>query len=142
MFRVTSPTEAVMSTCNLLDTLSHVFSHHGSASTPDTFVQFGEFATAVLHSLLIVISYSPFNCDKCDIIYALIDIVKSPNSPPRSIKDALKALFRASLSALNRSTWVWLGFVVSLFGLLLKEGRVGLVEAAGSRGTDRRVRRE
>ncbi|KAI6699424.1 hypothetical protein NL676_013748 [Syzygium grande] len=139
MFRVTSPTEAVMSTCNLLDALSHVFCHHGSASTPDTFVQ---FTTAVLHSLLIVDSYRPLNRDKCDIIYALINIVKSPNSPPRSIKDALKALFRASLSALNRSTWVWLGFVVSLFGLILKEGRVGLVEGAGSRGTDRRVRRE
>ncbi|KAF8022205.1 hypothetical protein BT93_G2369 [Corymbia citriodora subsp. variegata] len=117
--------EALMSTRGLLDALSHVLRHHGSA--PDAAVQ---SAAATLHSLLIVDSYRPIIGAKRDIIYALIDIVKSPKSPPRSIKDALKALFGAALYALNRSTMIQLGIVPPLFGLILKDGRVGLVEDA------------
>lgn len=119
--------EALMSTRGLLDALSHVLRHHGSASTPDAAVQ---TAAATIHSLLIVDSYRPIIGAKRDIIYALIDIVKSPKSPVRSIKDALKALFGASLYALNRSTMIQLGIVASLFGLILRDGRVGLVEDA------------
>ncbi|XP_030465671.1 U-box domain-containing protein 11 [Syzygium oleosum] len=119
--------EALMSTRGLLDALSHVLRHHGPGSAPDAAVQ---SAAAALHSLLIVDSYRPIIGAKRDIVYALIDIVKSPDSPPRSIKDALKALFGASLYALNRSTMIQLGIVAPLFGLILKDGRVGLVEDA------------
>lgn len=120
--------EALMSTRGLLDALSHVLRHHdASASTPDAAIQ---SAAATLHSLLIVDSYRPIIGAKRDIVYALIDIVKCPNSPPRSVKDALKALFGASLYALNRSTMIQLGIVAPVFGLIMKEGRVGLVEDA------------
>ncbi|OWM78456.1 U-box domain-containing protein 1 [Punica granatum] len=122
-----SSREALMSTRGLFDALAHVLHNHSSTSTSPAAVQ---SAAATLHSLLIVDSYRPIIGAKRDIIYALIDIIRSPTSPPRSIKDALKALFGVSLYPLNRPTIIHLGAAGPLFGLILKDGRVGIVEDA------------
>ncbi|KAL7239161.1 hypothetical protein ACSBR2_005124 [Camellia fascicularis] len=114
---ISSP-ETLISTRGLLDALSHSLRQHSAA------------AAATLYSLLTVDDYRPIIGSKRDIVYALIDIVRNPNSPSRSIKDSLKALFGISLYPLNRSTVIELGGVNALFSLVMKEGRVGLVEDA------------
>ncbi|XP_060671054.1 U-box domain-containing protein 38-like [Ziziphus jujuba] len=48
----------------------------------------------------------------------------------KSIKDALNALFRIALYPLNRSLLIKLGAVPPLFSLVVKDGRVGIVEDA------------
>ncbi|CAB4268287.1 unnamed protein product [Prunus armeniaca] len=116
---------ALISTRGLLDALSHVLRHHSSPSSSAFAVQ---SSAATLHSLLVVDDYRPIIGAKRDIAYSLIDIVKSLNSPPRSVKDALKALFGISLYALNRGALVELGAVPALFTLVVKDGRVGIVE--------------
>ncbi|GFY92381.1 ARM repeat superfamily protein [Actinidia rufa] len=80
------------------------------------------FTAAVLFSLLTVDNYRPIIGSKRDIVYALIDIVRNPNSLPRSIKDSLKALFGISLYPLNRATMIELG-AVPAFVLVGGEGR-------------------
>ncbi|CAI0461917.1 unnamed protein product [Linum tenue] len=121
-----SSRDSLMSTRGLLDALSHALGHHATATSP-TAVQ---SAAATLHSLLVVDSYRPIIGSKRDIVYSLIEIVRSPKSPPRSIKDALKALFGIALYQLNRSVMIDLGVVPPLFSLVLKDGRVGIVEDA------------
>lgn len=116
---------SLISTRGLLDALSHVLRHHASPSSSAFAVQ---SSAATLHSLLVVEDYRPIIGAKRDIAYSLIDIVKSLNSPPRSVKDALKALFGISLYALNRGALVELGAVPALFTLVVKDGRVGIVE--------------
>lgn len=73
-------------------------------------------------------TYRPIVGSKRDIIYALIDIIRYPDSPSRSVKDGLKALFGLALYPLNRSTLVEFGAVAALFGLVVEDGRVGVVE--------------
>ncbi|GAB4840782.1 hypothetical protein Ancab_021544 [Ancistrocladus abbreviatus] len=119
-----STRESLMSTPGLLDALSHALR---SPSTSPAAVQ---STAATLYSLLIEESYRPIIGSKRDILYALIDIIKNPDSPGRSIKDALKALFGVSLYPLNRHTMIELGAVPALFSLLVKDGRVGVVEDA------------
>ncbi|XP_050234769.1 U-box domain-containing protein 4 isoform X2 [Mercurialis annua] len=121
-----SSREALMSTRGLLDALAHSLSHHSSTTSPLAV----QSAAATLHSLLVVDSYRPIIGSKREIVYSLIDIIKSPNSPPRSVKDALKAMFGIALYPLNRSTLIDLGAVAPLFSLVLKDGRVGIVEDA------------
>ncbi|XP_059652013.1 U-box domain-containing protein 11 [Cornus florida] len=118
-----SSREDLMSTRGLLDALSHVLRHPTSPSAAQS-------AAATLFSLLTVDEYRPIIGSKRDIVYALIDIIRSPNSLPRSIKDALKALFGIALYALNRATIIELGAVPALFSLVVKDGRVGVVEDA------------
>ncbi|KAG5539222.1 hypothetical protein RHGRI_019702 [Rhododendron griersonianum] len=118
-----SAREALMSTRGLLDALSHALRHPSSPSAAQS-------AAATLFSLLTVDGYRPIIGSKRDIIYALIDIIRNPSSHPRSIKDALKALFGISLYPLNRSTVIELGAVPCLFSLVVKDGRVGVVEDA------------
>ncbi|KAM1124565.1 hypothetical protein ACFX13_040667 [Malus domestica] len=118
---------SLISTRGLLDALSHVLRHHASPSSSPFAVQ---SSAATLHSLLVVDDYRPMIGSKRDIVYSLIDIVKSPNSPARSVKDALKALFGIALYALNRGALVELGAVPALFTLVVKDGRVGIVEDA------------
>ncbi|GMH19293.1 hypothetical protein Nepgr_021134 [Nepenthes gracilis] len=117
-----SSRESLMSTRGLLDALSHALR---SPSTSPAAVQ---ASAATLYSLLIDENYRPIIGSKRDILYALIDIIKNPNSPSRSIKDALKALFGVSLYPLNRSTMIELGAVPALFGIIVKDGRAGIVE--------------
>jgi hypothetical protein len=81
-----------------------------------------------LYSLLVDDSYRSIIGAKRDIAYSLIEIIKRPNSPPRSIKDALKALFGIALFPLNRAGLIDLGAAGALFSLVLKDGRVGIVE--------------
>ncbi|XP_054812868.1 U-box domain-containing protein 4 [Prosopis cineraria] len=116
--------EPLVSTRGVLDAISHVLSNHRSTSSPSAV----QSSAATLHSLLVIDEYRPIIGSKRDIVYALVDIVKSLNSPSRSIKDALKALFGISLYPLNRSTMIHLGAVAPLFSLVVKDGRVGIVE--------------
>lgn len=117
---------ALISTRGLLDALSHSLRHHHSSSSPGAV----QSSAATLHSLLVVDDYRPIVGSKRDIIYSLVDILKTPNSPPRSVKDSLKALFGISLYPLNRPSVVDLGAVPALFSLVVKDGRVGIVEDA------------
>ncbi|CAN1773772.1 hypothetical protein LINPERHAP1_LOCUS12650 [Linum perenne] len=71
-------------------------------------------------------SHGPVIGSKRDIVYSLIEIVRSPKYSMRSIKDALMALFGISLPLSNRSTVVDLGAVPTLFSLVVKDGRGGL----------------
>ncbi|XP_057978199.1 U-box domain-containing protein 11 [Malania oleifera] len=116
--------ETLMSTRGLLDALSHALR---DPSSPHLAVQ---SAAAAIHSLLVVDEYRPIIGSKRDILYALIDVIKSPKSPARSIKDVLKALFGIALYPLNRATVIELGAVPALFSLVVKDGRLGLVEDA------------
>ncbi|KAM6582960.1 hypothetical protein CsatB_009962 [Cannabis sativa] len=118
--------DSLISTRGLLDALSHALSHHRS-STSAAAVQ---SSAAAVYSLLVVDEYRPIVGSKRDIIYSLVDIIKAPNSPPRSVKDALKALFGIALYPLNRGSMIELGAVPALFSLVLKDGRVGIVEDA------------
>ncbi|XP_022035012.1 U-box domain-containing protein 17 isoform X1 [Helianthus annuus] len=118
-----SSREPLMSTRGLLDALSHALRNPESPST-------AQAAAATIFSLLTVDSYRPIIGSKRDILYALVDIIRNPNSHPRSVKDALKALFGISLYPLNRATVIELGAVPALFSLVVKDGRVGIVEDA------------
>ncbi|GFZ02429.1 ARM repeat superfamily protein [Actinidia rufa] len=119
-----SSRESLMSTRGILDAISHALRN---PTSPDA----AQSAAAALFSLLIVDNYRPIIGSKRDIVYALIDIVRNPNSLPRSIKDALKALFGISLYPLNRATMIELEAVPALFSLVVKDGREsGVVEDA------------
>ncbi|KAL6981096.1 hypothetical protein U1Q18_022727, partial [Sarracenia purpurea var. burkii] len=115
--------ESLMSTRGLLDALSHALRNSTSPSAAQS-------AAATLYSLLTVEDYRSIIGSKRDIVYALIDIVRNPNSLPRSIKDANKALFGIALYPLNRATMIELGAVSALFSLVVKDGRLGVVEDA------------
>ncbi|XAR63538.1 Ubiquitin--protein ligase [Bertholletia excelsa] len=118
-----SSREGLMSTPGLLDALSHALLNPTSPSATQS-------AAATLYSLLVVDDYRSIIGSKRDIIYALIDTIRNKNSLPRSIKDALKALFGISLYQLNRATVIELGAVPALFSLVVKDGRIGIVEDA------------
>ncbi|KAK4770590.1 hypothetical protein SAY87_031122 [Trapa incisa] len=120
-----SSKDSLMSTRGLLDAFSHILRSHSSTSPAAV-----QSSSAALYSLLTVDSNRRIIGAKRDIVYALIDIIRNPSSPPRSIKDALGALFGVSLYPLNRSTMIHLGAAGPLFGLILKDDRVGIVEDA------------
>jgi len=70
---------------------------------------------------------------KREIVYALVDILRCHrSSPPRTVKDSLKALFAIALHPLNRATMVQFGVVPALFSLIVNDGRVGIVEDASA----------
>ncbi|KAF3434271.1 hypothetical protein FNV43_RR25374 [Rhamnella rubrinervis] len=121
-----SSRHSLVSTRGLLDAISHALSNHRSSTSPSAV----QSSAATLHSLLVVDEYRPIIGSKRDIIYSLIDILKTPSSPPRSVKDALKALFGIALYPLNRSSLIELGAVPPLFSVVVKDGRVGIVEDA------------
>ena len=120
--------EPLVSTRGVLDAIAHVISHHGSSSSAAAV----QSSAATIHSLLAAADdFRPSVGAKRDIVYALVDILRCHvSSPPRTIKDALKALFGIALYAPNRATMVHLGAVPALFALVLKDGRVGIVEDA------------
>ncbi|KAF6155402.1 hypothetical protein GIB67_019928 [Kingdonia uniflora] len=118
--------DRLMSTRGLLDALSHLL--RLPSATHDSI----QIAAATLYSLLTVDHYRPIIGAKRDIIFGLVSIVSNVNSPPRSIKDGLKALFGISLYPLNRPTMVDLGCVKPLFSLVVNDGRVGIVEDASA----------
>ncbi|KAK6928915.1 Armadillo [Dillenia turbinata] len=116
----------IISTRGVLDAISHLLINHQHSAAAAV-----QSAAATLHSLLILEdSYRPLIGGKRDILYALIDIIRCHNSPPRSIKDALKALFGVSLYTQNRAAVIELGAVPPLFSLVVLDGRVGFVEDA------------
>ncbi|XP_047341832.1 U-box domain-containing protein 11 [Impatiens glandulifera] len=118
-----SARESLMSTTGILDALSHALRNPTSPSAAQS-------VAATIYSLLIVEDYRPVIGSKRDIVYALVDIIRNPNSLPRTIKDALMALFGICLYPLNRVTVIELGSVPALFSLILKDDRVGVVEDA------------
>ncbi|KAL9298343.1 hypothetical protein ACSQ67_024239 [Phaseolus vulgaris] len=120
--------EPLMMTRGVLDAIAHVISHHGTTSSPAAV----QSAAAAIHSLLSSVdAYRPVVGAKREIVYSLVDILRCHvSSPPRTIKDALKALFAIALHPLNRATMIGLGVVPALFSLVVKDGRVGIVEDA------------
>ncbi|MBA0775879.1 hypothetical protein Gotri_010977 [Gossypium trilobum] len=91
----------------------------------------GASCAATLHSLLIAEdTYRPIIGAKRDILYTLLSIITDNNAPPRSIKDALKALFGVALYPLNRASLVGLGAVPALVSLIVRDARTGIVEDA------------
>ncbi|KAG8391116.1 hypothetical protein BUALT_Bualt01G0154500 [Buddleja alternifolia] len=118
-----SSKDHLMSSHGVLDALSHSLRH---PATP--FV--AQCAAATIFSLVSVESFRPIIGHKRDIIFGLVEIVRNQGSAARSIKDALRALFGIALYPLNRSQMVELGAVQALFSLVVKDGRVGLVEDA------------
>ncbi|XP_021910879.1 U-box domain-containing protein 11 [Carica papaya] len=126
-----STRDALISTHGLLDALSHALSHH--SSPPKTSADAVQSCAATLHSLLIAgDAYRPIIGAKRDIVFSLVDIVKNPTSPTRSVKDALKAMFGIALYPPNRSTMVSLGAVSALVSLMVKDSRTGIVEDASA----------
>ncbi|GER28528.1 ARM repeat superfamily protein [Striga asiatica] len=115
--------ERLMSSHGVLDALSHALRHPASPSV-------AQCAAATIFSLLTVESFRPIIGHKRDIIFGLVEIVRSPRCAAQSIKDALRALFGVSLYPLNRTQMVELGAIQALFSLVVKDGRVGLVEDA------------
>ncbi|KAE9592803.1 putative aminoacyltransferase, E1 ubiquitin-activating enzyme [Lupinus albus] len=120
--------EPFMSTRGVLDAIAHILSHHNSTSSSAAV----QSSAATIHSLLATTEdFRHVIGAKREIVYALVDILRShSSSPARMIKDALKALFAISLYPLNRATVIHLGAVPALFNLVVKDGRVGLVEDA------------
>ncbi|CAK9133628.1 unnamed protein product [Ilex paraguariensis] len=118
-----SSRESLMSTRGLLDAISHALRNSSSPLTT-------QCAAATIFSLLTDESFRPIIGHKRDIVFALIDVIRDAKSVPRSIKDALKALFGIALYPLNRATMIELGAVPALFSLVVKDGRVGVVEDA------------
>lgn len=117
---------ALMSTRGLLDAISHALSNPSSDSSV-------QFCAATIHSLVIADeSFRPIIGSKRDIIYSLVRITTDANSPPRSIKDALKALFGVALYPLNRSTLIDLGSIPALVSLIVRDSRTGIVEDASA----------
>ncbi|KAL2235518.1 U-box domain-containing protein 11 [Sesamum indicum] len=118
-----SSKEHLMSSQGFLDALSHALRHPASP-----FV--AQCAAATIFSLLSLESFRPIIGHKRDIIFGLVEIVRNHGSAARSIKDALRALFGVALYPLNRAQMVELGAVQALFSLVVKDGRVGLIEDA------------
>lgn len=120
--------EPLMSTRGVLDAFAHVISHHGSTSAAAAV----QSSAAAIHSLLSSVDdYRLVVGSKREIVYALVDILRCHrSSPPRTVKDALKALFAIALHPLNRATMVQFGVVPALFSLIVNDGRVGIVEDA------------
>lgn len=118
-----SSKDHLMSSHGVLDALSHALRH---PATPFA----AQCAAATIFSLLSVDSFRPIIGHKRDIIFGLVEIVRGQGSAARSIKDALRALFGVALYPLNRAQMVELGAVQALFSLVVKDGRVGLVEDA------------
>ncbi|KAK1294525.1 U-box domain-containing protein 4 [Acorus calamus] len=114
---------SLMSSPGLLDALSHVLRH--GLSPPAV-----QSAAAALFSLLTVEDYRPLIGSRCDIVSALIDLIRpqNPKNTTRSVKDALKALFGIALHPPNRPSMVGSGAVPALFDLIMKDGRIGVVE--------------
>ena len=83
---------SLVSTRGLLDALSHSLRHHRSSSSPAAV----QSSAAALHSLLAAAEdYRPIVGSKRDIIYSLIDILRTLSSPPGSFNDALSIRRRA-----------------------------------------------
>ncbi|CAI9770466.1 unnamed protein product [Fraxinus pennsylvanica] len=118
-----SSKEDLIASHGVLDALSHAVRNPASP-----FV--AQCAAATIFSLLTMESFRPIIGHKRDIIFGLVEIIRSPGSVARSIKDSLSALFAIALYPLNRAQMVELGAVHALFSLILKDGRVGLVEDA------------
>ncbi|KAK8647325.1 hypothetical protein V6N13_121069 [Hibiscus sabdariffa] len=115
---------SLMSSSDFLDALSHALSNSPSPAAVQS-------CAATLHSLLIAEeSYRPIVGSKHDILFSLLSIIAANNAPPRSINEALKALFGIALYPLNRKSLVSLGAVRALVTLILRDEWSGIVEDA------------
>ncbi|EPS64287.1 hypothetical protein M569_10494, partial [Genlisea aurea] len=107
----------------VLDALSHALRNPSSPSA-------AQCAAAAIFSLLRSESLRPIIGDKRDIIFGLVEIVRSPRSAARSIKDSLRALFGIALCPMNRAQMIELGAPEALLTLAANESRPGLIEDA------------
>ncbi|RDX66981.1 U-box domain-containing protein 4, partial [Mucuna pruriens] len=115
----------------LLDALAHLLSRHATSSAASAV----QAAAATLHSLLaVVVEFRVIIGTKPDILKSLVSIIKYPDSPTRSVKDALKACFAVALHPPSRITLIQVGAVPALFALVAKDKsgkrRVGIIEDA------------
>ncbi|XP_021774485.1 U-box domain-containing protein 1 [Chenopodium quinoa] len=117
--------KSIMSTRGVLDSLSYILSNH--RTHPPAAVQ---SAAAAIYSLSVEENYRSVIGGKRDVVYSLIDIVGFRESPSRSIKDGLKALFGLSLCPLNRPLMVEFGAIESIFRVVVRDGRIGVIEDA------------
>ncbi|CAO2820600.1 unnamed protein product [Amaranthus hypochondriacus] len=117
--------EQLISTRGFLDSIAYCLSDH--RNQPPAVVQ---SAAATIYSLSVEENFRSIIGGKRDVVYSLIDIVGFKDSPSRSIKDGLKALFGLSLYPLNRPLLVEFGAVDALFGVVVRDGRVGVIEDA------------
>ncbi|XP_020236290.1 protein spotted leaf 11 [Cajanus cajan] len=121
----------LLSSPALLPALAHLLSRHATSSAASSV----QAAAATLHSLLAVVAeFRPIVSSNPDILHALVGIISHPDSPTRSVKDALKASFGAALYPPSRVTLIRLGVVPFLFGLVAKgkdgKRRIGIIEDA------------
>lgn len=114
---------SLISSHGLLEALSHALNYPASSAAFQS-------AAALVFSLLYVDEYRSVIGCKRDIVYALVKSVGDRSNPSRSVQDGLRALFGISLCQLNRKVMVELGAVLVLFKVVMKDGRVGIVEDA------------
>ncbi|KNA02707.1 hypothetical protein SOVF_216140 [Spinacia oleracea] len=114
---------SLISTRGVLDSLSYTLSNH--RTHPPAAVQ---SAAAAIYSLSVEEGYRSVIGGKRDIVYSLIDVVGFRESSSRSIKDGLKALFGLSLCPANRSLMVEFRAVEALFSVVVRDGRIGVIE--------------
>ncbi|KAK7401359.1 hypothetical protein VNO78_12780 [Psophocarpus tetragonolobus] len=102
---------------NLPAALAHLLSRHATSSAAAAV----QSAAATLHSLLAISAeFRPVIWTKPNILRPLVDIISYPNSPTRSVKDALKASFGVALHPPSRVTLTQLGVVPALFALITR----------------------
>ncbi|KAK9154645.1 hypothetical protein Sjap_002125 [Stephania japonica] len=114
----------LLSTPGLLDGISDLLLRHRHPTSPPPAAAV-QSAAATLHSLLLSEAHRGVIGAKRDIVFALIDIVRHRESPARSVKDALKALFGLALWAGNRAAMVEMGAVGAALGAVVNSGRGG-----------------
>ncbi|KAL2337200.1 hypothetical protein Fmac_011646 [Flemingia macrophylla] len=120
---------------NLLHALAHLLSRHATSSTASAV----QAAATTLYSLLAVVAeFRPTVSSNPDIFRSLVGIISHPDSPTKSVKDALKACFGIALHPPSRIMLIGLGAVPVLFALIVKDKekdkdgkrRKGLIEDA------------
>ncbi|XP_074320763.1 uncharacterized protein LOC141657424 [Silene latifolia] len=116
--------DTLMATPGLLHAISHSLSQHSNNYSPSAV----QSAAATLYSLSLHPDHRATIGSMRDILYTLLDIVSIPNSPSRSVKDSVKALFGLSLHPPNRDTMLSLDAAGVLFGRIVRDGRVGMLE--------------
>ncbi|KAK9682174.1 hypothetical protein RND81_10G055600 [Saponaria officinalis] len=119
-----SSRSSLISSPGLLDALSHALSLHRGEYSPAAV----QSIAATVYSLSLDPSHRATIGSKRDLVYFLVDIVSYSNSPSRSLKDAVKALFGLSLHPPNRQTILSFDALPALFGRVVHDRRVGLVE--------------
>ncbi|XP_074280586.1 U-box domain-containing protein 17-like [Silene latifolia] len=119
-----SSKQPLIATRGFLHALSHALSSHRTDYSSAAV----QSAAATVYSLSLQPDLRPKLGSMRDLVYYLVDIVASFDSPSQSVKDAVKALFGISLCPENRKNVIDLGGILALFARVAGDGRVGVVE--------------